>query len=67
MAQGNPNPRLIERRCGGWLAISGRGDPVQIGVTAASESEAAAEFDRVRDHWRAILESEVAAEAAFAG
>lgn len=50
-------PVLIERRCGGWLAITPRGWPLGIGVTA--ETKAAAEkkfqeelerFAKIREH-----------------
>jgi hypothetical protein len=37
-------PRLIPRTCGGWLAVSGRGDSLQIGVTAPSEAKAREKF-----------------------
>jgi hypothetical protein len=59
-------PRLIPRRCGGWLAVSNEADPVKIGVTAASEAEATREFTKARERWRVILESEAAVSAAFA-
>ena len=48
-------PRLIPRRCGGWLAVSNARDPVKIGVTAASKAEARLEFDKTRERWREIL------------
>lgn len=59
-------PRIIPRECGGWLAISNAADPVKIGVTAASEAEAIYEFDKARERWRAILESDAAGKVAFA-
>ena len=37
-------PVLIERRCGGWLAITPRGWPLGIGVTAKTKAEAEKKF-----------------------
>lgn len=37
-------PVLIERRCGGWLAITPRHWPLGIGVTAPTKAEAAKKF-----------------------
>ena len=49
------DPRIIPRRCGGYLAISNDADPVKIGVTAASEAGARLEFSKIRDRWDEIL------------
>ena len=38
-------PVLIERRCGGWLAITPRGWPLGIGVTAETKAEAEKKFE----------------------
>ena len=38
------DPVLIERRCGGWLAVTPRGWPLGIGVTADTKEEAEQEF-----------------------
>jgi len=38
-------PVLIERRCGGWLAITPRGWPLGIGVTAETKAEAERKFE----------------------
>jgi hypothetical protein len=54
------SPRITPRKCGGWLAVSNDADPVKIGVTAASELDADLEFQKARERWRVILESEVA-------
>lgn len=35
-------PTLVKRRNGGWLAISPRSEPLKIGVTAGTQSAAAA-------------------------
>lgn len=56
------SPRIIQRKCGGWLAVSNAADPLKIGVAAASEMEAGREFNQTRERWRAILESEAAAK-----
>lgn len=37
-------PVLIERRCGGWLAVTPRGWPLAIGVTAETKAEAEQKF-----------------------
>lgn len=55
-------PRIVSRRCGGWLAVSNDADPVKIGVVAVSEADANREFQATRERWRAILELEVASE-----
>jgi hypothetical protein len=66
MPKAQLSPRIIERRCGGWLAVSNNADPVQIGVTAASEIDADFRFQTVRKRWQEILESDTAVKAAFA-
>jgi hypothetical protein len=48
------------------LAISNDADPVKIGVTAASEVAADLEFQKTRERWQAILETEAAVKVAFA-
>ena len=47
-------PVLISRRCGGWLAITPRGWPISIGVTADTEAEARREFEVALDRWSKI-------------
>ena len=37
-------PRVIARKCGGWLAVSGDGGSLRIGVTAPSEAEVKERF-----------------------
>ena len=66
MREESLSPRIIPRKCGGWLAVSNDADPVKIGVTAASEVEANHEFNKARERWRAILESGAAYNTAFA-
>lgn len=45
--------RTIERKCGGWLALSDA-DP-KIGVTAPTEDEALAKLEASLSQWRATL------------
>lgn len=42
-------PRIVERHCGGWLAVSNRADPLKIGVVALSAAQAEAEFWAAHD------------------
>lgn len=37
-------PRVIQRYCGGWLAVSHRDSPIKIGVTAQTEADARKKF-----------------------
>jgi hypothetical protein len=48
-------PRLVERRCGGWLAISPKNEPLKIGVTAETEEGAARLFSSTFRAWRESL------------
>jgi len=50
-------PRIVHRKCGGWLALSAKGDPLKIGVLAATHEEAGSRFRIVREEWRALLAS----------
>lgn len=50
-------PVLIERECGGWLAITPRGWPLSIGVTAPTSGEAEQEFSAALDRWSKIEEN----------
>lgn len=52
-------PVLIERRCGGWLAITPRGWPLGIGVTAGTKAEAEKKFREELDRFSKIEESPV--------
>jgi hypothetical protein len=53
----NVKPQLIERKCGGWLAITPRGCPLSIGVTADTDVEAKREFEAAIDRWSKIKPS----------
>ena len=50
-------PQLVERKCGGWLAITPRGWPLSIGVTAETNAEAKREFEAALDRWSKIKET----------
>lgn len=47
--------RLIERQCGGWLALSPVGDPIQIGVTRPTKPAALAGFKESYLRWQQLL------------
>lgn len=47
---------LIKRSCGGWLAVSVAAEPIKIGVTGATESEARDNYAATLRRWREILE-----------
>jgi len=51
-------PQLIERKCGGWLAITPRGCVLSIGVTAETKLEAERAFEVALDRWSNIKETE---------
>lgn len=50
-------PVLMERRCGGWLAVTPRGWPLSLGVTAPSSDKAVTEFHAALDRWARISET----------
>lgn len=52
------SPKIIQRRCGGWLSVSGEGDLLQIGITAPTETEAWERFRSTAEVWRARLAAE---------
>lgn len=60
------NIRIVHRKCGGWLALSPTGFPLQIGVTAETEEGARASFAQTLARWEALLcaSQEVAASSA---
>jgi hypothetical protein len=49
-------PRLIERRNGGWLAVTDDDSPVRIGVVGGTEAEARERFHEALTRWRAAYE-----------
>jgi len=50
-------PLLIERQCGGWLAVTPRGWPLSIGVTGDTEVEVKREFVNALARWAKIKET----------
>ncbi len=44
-------PRVTERRCGGFLALSPKESPFQIGVTGDTRDEAIAKFHISHAGW----------------
>lgn len=49
-------PVLIERACGGWLAVSKPESPLKIGVTAETEDGARMAFDRAVGEWSVLTD-----------
>lgn len=66
MIQNAATPRIVHRKCGGWLALSADSDPVKIGVLAPSHEEARTRFRVVREEWRALLASPTSGAASSA-
>lgn len=64
MANHPQESRVFPRQCGGWLALSGASEIVQIGVTASTEAEAQARLATALAAWRLILASPDAASSA---
>jgi hypothetical protein len=52
-------PRLIERRSGGWLAVTDDDSPVRVGVVGDTEDEARERFREALVRWRAAYERPV--------
>lgn len=48
-------PQLIERACGGWLALAPREAPVRIGVTADDEGAAREALTAALKEWDRLL------------
>ena len=49
------SPRLVQRKCGGWMALSSRDDRLRIGVTAATAEEASSRYVAALMEWGATL------------
>lgn len=47
----NIQPELIERRCGGWLAVTPRCVAIRIGAVGESAEEASANFNALIEQW----------------
>lgn len=50
-------PKVRERQCGGWLAVSEENAELKIGVTADTEEGARAAFSNALIRWDKILNS----------
>lgn len=50
-----PQPRMVRRRRGGWLALSPAGDSLKIGVVAPTEEQARERFEIATAAWRRTL------------
>jgi hypothetical protein len=48
-------PVLIERDCGGWLALAPAASPVRIAVTAADEAPARESLRASLEEWDRLL------------
>ncbi len=51
-------PQLIERRNGGWLAVTPEGSAIRLGVTADTEAGAREKFSQSLTQWMKILSAE---------
>jgi len=47
------DPKMIARRCGGWLALSPPSATIKIGVTGASEEDARQKYRDSMEKWTA--------------
>jgi hypothetical protein len=52
-------PQLIERRNGGWLAVTDDDSPVRVGVIGDTEEEATERFREALARWRTAYERTV--------
>lgn len=50
-------PRMIRRKCGGWIALSSRDCWLKIGVVGKTESEARSKFQSSFSEWIETLKS----------
>ena len=49
------SPRLVQRHCGGWLALAPEGASLKIGVSADSEDAARDKYRTAVEEWNATL------------
>jgi len=49
------SPRIVARKCGGWLAVSPPNSALRIGVTANTQDEAASKFTAAEAEWSLLL------------
>ena len=50
-------PIIMQRACGGWLAVSPKWSPLRIGALAGTKLEAAEAFRRALSRWAEVLAS----------
>lgn len=50
-------PRLFNRKCGGWLAVAPPDSPLRIAVTGPTEETVTVEFHRAIERWKLLLSS----------
>jgi hypothetical protein len=53
---GQSGPVLLERQGGGWLAVSGEGAIVPIGVVGSTREEALRRFEIAAWEWSLLLD-----------
>ena len=49
------SPRLVQRHCGGWLALAPEGATLKIGVSADSPAAAREKYRTTVEEWNAAL------------
>lgn len=49
------SPRLVQRHCGGWLALAPEGARLRIGVSADSSEAAQEMYQAAVGEWQATL------------
>ena len=59
VSNGEIEPDLMRRSCGGWLAVARKGGIFSIGVTAPTADDAREKFRSVVSRWIDILASAV--------
>ncbi len=51
-------PEVINRVCGGWLALTPRAAPVRLGAVGLTEEAARANFAQMIERWAALRDAE---------
>jgi len=55
VSNGEIEPDLMRRSCGGWLAVAPKGGIFSIGVTAPTADDARRKFGTTMQRWLEIL------------
>lgn len=55
MSNKSESPRIVQRHCGGWLALAPLGASLRIGVAADSESAALDKYRTAVSEWEKTL------------